>query len=310
MMKVAVVYRLVETARSVISRMPACTTYPFANIAGDVMFHVWGRGRRNMIKAVANSLDLDVNDPKVRNTARHCMRNFCKYAVDLFRYSYPKDDFFRKQVNLVGRENLDDALEKGNGIILVSFHTGNLDLGIRSLSKLGYPVNAIVENLESGQLDMFVQNPRSKSGVKLINLKENRDTSSALVQALRKNEILAMMIDCPNCVKGVKVKLGQKWVLFPSGAATLALRTGARLVPCGLFRTSNTTFKGIIGKAIEYHPSGKIADDMKEITQKLTQELEGITRSFIDQWYVFHPLINDELQDSSKTSDSALTAAN
>ncbi len=262
------------------------------------------------MKAVANILNSDINDPKVRNTARRCMRNFCKYTVDMLRYSYPKADFFEKQINLIGRENLDSALEEGKGIILVSFHTGNLDLGIRLLSTLGYPVNAIVENLNSGQLDKFVQNPRSKSGVKLINLKETRDTSSSLVQALRKNEVLAMMIDCPNCVKGVKVKLGQKWVLLPTGAATLALRTGARLIPCGLFRTSNTTFKGIIGKAIEYHPTGKMADDMKEITQRVAQELEDITRLFIDQWYVFHPLINDDLQDSNETSDTAFTPAN
>jgi lauroyl/myristoyl acyltransferase len=305
-MKIEVVYRLAEVGRSIISRMPPWTTYPLANIAGDIMFYTWSRGRRNMIKAVANSLNSDINHPKVRNIARRCMRNFCKYVIDIFRISYPKSEFFEKQVNLVGRENLDAALEEGKGVILVSFHTGNLDLGTRLLSNLGYPVNALVENLTSGQLDMFVQNPRSKSGVKL----STRDTSSSLVQALRKNEVLTMMIDCPNCIKGARVKLGQKWVLFPTGAATLALRTGARLVPCGLFRTSNTTFKGIIGKAIEYHPTGKMAHDVKEITQRIADELDETTRLFIDQWYVFHPLIKDDLQDSQEDSQTALTPAN
>ncbi len=308
-MKIALLYRIAETARAITARLPASIAYPIANIIGDGVYYFWPRGRRNMIKAVANMLNSDVHDPKVRNTARRGMRNFCKYAVDMLRYSYPKEGFFENHVHLIGRENIDAALSEGKGIILVSFHTGNLDLGVRWLGKMGYPVNAIVENLESGQLDKFVQTPRKKSGVKLINLNETRDTSSRLLEALRKNEILAMMIDCPNPVRGVKVKLGQKWVLFPPGAATLALRTGARLVPCGLFRTSNTTFKGFIGKAIEYHPTGKLSDDIKEITQKVTQELENITKNFVDQWYVFHPLINDDFQSSNENSDTALYPA-
>ena len=154
-MKIAIVYRLAETLRSVVSRLPAGATYAAAEIAGDIMFYVWHRGRRNMIKAVANSLNLGVKDPIARNTARHCMRNFCKYTVDVFRYSYPKGDFFQKQIDVIGRENLDSALEEGKGIILVSFHTGNLDLGVRFLGNLGYPVNAVVENLNSEQLERF-----------------------------------------------------------------------------------------------------------------------------------------------------------
>jgi lauroyl/myristoyl acyltransferase len=308
-MKISPLYRAAETARSIISRVPASTTYPLANLVGDAMYYLWSRGRRNMAKAIANALDSDINDPKVRNIARHCMINFCKYAVDTLRYSYPKDDFFQKHIALIGQEHLDAALEEGNGIILVGFHTGNLDLGVRLLSKLGYPVNAIVENLNSGQLDQFVQSPRAMSGVKLIQLKEAGDRSSSLVRVLRRNEVLAMMIDCPNCIKGVRVKLGRKWVTLPSGASTLALRTGARLIPCGLFRTSNTTFQGIIGQAIEYVPTGKMADDMQVITQKIARELENMTRSFIDQWYVFHPLINDDLQGFNETSDTALNLA-
>jgi len=309
-MKIALLYRFLELARSGVSQTPAGLSYSMANVIGDGMYYFWPRGRRNMVKAIANALNSDADNPYVRNTARHCMRNFCKYVVDTLRYSYPEDDFYQKHIQVVGRENLDTALEDGKGIILVGFHTGNLDLGVRMLSKLGYPVNAIVENLNSGQLDKFVQGPRSTSGVKLINLNESGDKSSSLVRILRKNEVLAMMIDCPNCIKGVKVKLGQKWVMFPGGASTLALRTGARLVPCGLFRTSNTTFKGVIGKAIEYRPTGQLANDMQEITQRIADQLEEMTSSFIDQWYVFHPLINDEYQGFEVSPGTSFNPAN
>jgi lauroyl/myristoyl acyltransferase len=296
-----IIYRLAEIGRFLISRLPACVGYSIAAGIGDVMYYTWPRGRRNMIKCVANILNRNTDDYEIRNTARHCMRNFIKYILDMLRYSNSDNDFFEKQFQLCGREHLDAALKEGKGVILVSFHLGNLDLGIKLLSSLGYPVNAIVDNLGwSGQLDTFLQKSRTHNGVKIISAK---GTSSSLLEVLKRNEILALMIDCPNFGKGVKIKLGQKWVMLPTGAATLALRTGARLIPCGLVSTSNTTFKGIIAKPIEYQRSGRLAEDIRGLTQGTVQSLEEMVISFVDQWYIFHPLIKDELQSLNNTSD-------
>jgi len=292
-MKTEFLYRLAVVARTIVARLPVYVGYTIAAGVGDGVSYFWPRGRRNMIKAVACLLDADVNNPKVRNTARHCMRNFSKYIVDIFRYANPPQDFFEKHFKKTGFEYLDAALAEGKGVILIGFHLGNLDIGIRLLNKLGYPVNAIVENLRSNQLDAFLQNPRKTGGANLINVKE---ASTNLLDGLRRNEILALMIDSPNCLKGVKVKLGQKWVLFPTGPASMAIRTGARLIPCGMIRTSNTTFHAILRKPIEYQPSGKLVEDIRAITQSTTEALEDLTRQYIDQWYVFHPLIKDELQ--------------
>lgn len=245
-----------------------------------------------MIKSVANILNTGTGDITVRKTARRCMRNYCKYAVDFLRHPFPAAGFFENNFELKGQENLDSALREGKGVVLVSFHLGNLDLGIRLLSSLGYPVNAIVDDLGSAELDAFLNRQRAMSRVNLINVKE---VTSCLIDVLRKNEIIALMIDCPNCVKGVSVKLGQRWILFPTGAATLALRTGARLVPCGLVRTSNTTYQGIIGKPVDFVSTGKVAEDIKLLTQGAVSSLEEMSKTFLDQWYVFHPMINDDI---------------
>jgi lauroyl/myristoyl acyltransferase len=291
------IYKSAEIARVIVSKMPSWVSYPIAATVGEIVYYSWSRGRRNMVKSVANILHASTSDPLVRKTARRCMRNFCKYIVDLLRYPNADKKFFTTNFQLTGWDNLDNALKEGKGVILVSFHMGNLDMGIRLLSSQGYPVNAIVDKLEwSKQLNSFLQKPRAQNGAKLIN---SREISHNVLDVLRKNEILALMIDCPNSLRGVKVKLAQKWVLLPTGAATLAMRSGARLLPCGLIRTSNTTFRGIIGKPIEYYPSGKIADDVRNLTQNTVLALEEMTRQFVDQWYIFHPLFKDELQDSA-----------
>jgi lauroyl/myristoyl acyltransferase len=290
-----IVYQFAASARVLISKMPAFMAYGIASAVGDATYLVWPRGRRNMIKSVASLLDCDEKDSRPRKIARKCMRNFCKYAMDILRYSYPRKDFFEKQFKINGLENLDGALKEGKGVILVSFHLGNLDLGARLLSHLGYPVHAVVNNLASGQLDRFLQQPRAQSGLKLI---KSMDISSRLLDILRRNEALALMIDCPNEGDGVGVRLGKHRAIFPSGAAVMALRTGARVVPCGLVRTSNTTFQGFIGKPVDYQPIGRVAEDVKGLTQSAVKSLEEMTRAFIDQWYIFHPLILDEAQEA------------
>jgi lauroyl/myristoyl acyltransferase len=277
-----IIYHLAEFGRSTVCKLPTGIIYPLAAGIGDGMYYFWSRARRNMIKSVAAVLNSEVDDPEVRKIARRGMRNYCKYVVDMLTYSRPKDEFFQTQCRLQGREYLDAALKEGKGAILVSFHLGNLDLGIKLLSSLGYPVNAIVDNLEwSGQLNTFLQKGRSQNGAKLI---DSRDVSSQLLAVLRRNEALALMIDCPNFGKGIKIKLGQKWVRVPTGAATLALRTGAKIIPCGLVRTSNNTFQGILGQPLECQPGGKIAKDTQKLTQDMVKALEDMTRAFIDQW--------------------------
>jgi lauroyl/myristoyl acyltransferase len=287
-----ILYRIAELGRTTAGRLPASLSYPLASAIGDTLYYFWSRGRRNMVKSIASIFHQDVNAPEVRRTARHCMRNVCKYCVDVLRYSYHKQGALENDIEIIGLKNLDSVLSEGKGAILVSFHMGNLDLGIRTLNKLGYPVNAIIHNPGSGQLDKFIQRLWARAGVKLISLK---DVPSQLLAALRRNEVLALMIDSPRCEKGVMVRLGDKLVRMPSGAATLALRTGSKIIPCCLIRFSNTKFHGIIGRPIEFQPAGKLAEDTRELTQRTVQVLERMARLFADQWYVFHPLIKDNI---------------
>lgn len=286
-----ILYYIAELGRITVSKLPAFISYPIASSVGDMVYYSWPRGRRNMLKSIASVLYSDINVREVRTTARHGMRNFCKYIVDMLRYSNAKEGVLERDISLTGLENLDNALAEGKGVIIVSLHLGNLDLGIRVLSNAGYPINAIVNNLGSGQLDRFLQKPRAGSGVRLVNPDNG---IFPMLDILRRNEIIALMIDSPHREKGVKVKLGQKVVIVPSGVAAMALRTGAKIMPCGLIRTGNTKFQGIVGKPIQYHAKGDLAEDAKELTQCTIKALEEMARTFADQWYIFHPLIKDD----------------
>jgi KDO2-lipid IV(A) lauroyltransferase len=288
-------FHLLELGRITAGRLPAAISYPIASLVGDAVFFTWPRGRRNMIKSIAAVLCQDTNSPEVRKNARDGMRNYCKSIVDILRYAYPKPGVFERDIDLIGTENLERALAGGKGAIIVGLHMGNLDLGIRALSHAGFPIHAIVQNMESGDLDKFIQKPRAHSGLKLIS------AASGVLQMLdilKRNEIVALMIDSPHSDNGIAVKLGTKMIAVPSGMAAMALRTGAQIIPCGLIRSYNTKFHGIVGKPVQFNPVGNLVEDARELTQRTVRTLEEMARIFADQWYIFHPLIKDNIPES------------
>lgn len=287
-----VLYYLLELGRVTAGRLPAAISYPIAGAAGQAMYYLWCRARRNMIKSIAAVLQQDRSSLEVRTNARYGMQNFCKYIIDLLRYAYPKDGVFERDIDLIGTENIDKALAEGRGVIIVGLHMGNLDLGVRALSHVGYPINAIVHNLGAGQVDRFVQKPRAHSGIKLISA---ADGILQMLTVLKRNEAIAMMIDSPSDGKGVLVKLGNKHMMAPGGIAAMALRSGAKILPCGLIRSKNTKFHGIISKPVEFEPSGNLIEDAKELTQRTVGALEEMARIFPDQWYIFHDLVKEDV---------------
>jgi len=281
------IYYFAEFCRFLACKLPASLCYLLANIAGDALYLVWARGRRNIKENVACVLGSQATPNMVTRVVRQSMRNFCKYVVDFLRFSCWQPQIEEDKVSLYGLENLNTALEEGKGAILVSLHLGNWDLGVRLINKSGYPVSAIVETLKIGQLDKFVRKYRANLGMRLIATKEG---VAKMVEVLRKNELLALLIDCPKYEKGIEVKFGNKLATLPAGAATLALRTGAKIIPCGLVRLPNNTFIGFISEHVHFQPSGDLTQDVKELTQRVAQALEGMVRQFTDQWYMFRPL--------------------
>ncbi len=101
--------------------------------------------------------------------------------------------------------------------------------------------------------------------------------------------------------KGIPVKFGNKYFRVPSGMAVMALRTGAKVIPCGLIRSTNTKFHGIACKPVQFESAGNPDEDARELTQQTIYKLAEMAAIFADQWYIFHDLIKDDIPGSSKT---------
>lgn len=113
-----------------------------------------------------------------------------------------------------------------------------------------------------------------------------------MIAALRRKEGLAIVVDRPvTDQSGVLVTFFGRATRVPGGAATLALRTGAPVVPAVLVRKpAGQGFIAFVGEPMLAETSAATAVEVQALTQRIMSWLEEMIRQHPDQWYMFREM--------------------
>ncbi|MCF7873615.1 MAG: lysophospholipid acyltransferase family protein [Candidatus Omnitrophica bacterium] len=139
-------------------------------------------------------------------------------------------------VKIKGKENLDQALAKGKGAILVTAHYGNFPLMSLRLAAEGYPVNLVARPMRDKYAEAHFHKLRTDAGVKSISVYPRRACVAGIINALANNEIVIILMDQNFGTGGVWVKFFNKLAATPTGPIILSLRTKAALIPSYIYR--------------------------------------------------------------------------
>lgn len=281
-----ITYWLMRAAAWLASFLPLRASYAIAIAIGMFVYVCWGDKRRSAIANMRCVLGSGVSERVVQRMARNSFRHYCKYVVEFLRFADRPEDI-TDLVRITGWHNLDEALRAGKGVIIVGLHFGNWDLAGALLAARGYAVNVVVESFEPAKLNRLIQKPRLDWGMRIIPVD---GASRGVLRALRRNEVLGLLIDRPEPEGGVPVRFCGAETAVPAGAAALALRTGARIVPGVLVRQPNNSFRGYIAPAVEFEPAGDYEHDVQTLTQRIYEALEAFVYAHPDQWYMFRPM--------------------
>jgi KDO2-lipid IV(A) lauroyltransferase len=83
---------------------------------------------------------------------------------------------------------------------------------------------------------------------------------------------------------GIEVPFFKGTVFARRGPVTLALRTGAALVPACVYRQADGTLRLIIEPELELDRTSKGTEQVKENTLRMTRWLEQTIQAHPDQW--------------------------
>ncbi len=282
--------------------LPLRVSYGIGLAVAGLVYHTWPALRAGVKQNMRQVLGPDAEEAFVTRMSKGAFRNYFKYLVDFLRFPHVTREELERVIDSSGWENLDRALACGKGVIFVGFHFGNWDLAGAIMSTRGYPLNVVAESFEPEKLNHLIQRYRIEKGMKIIPMEI---AARRVLRSLRKNEILGLLIDRPEPESGVPVEFFGKETSVPGGAATLALKTGAKLVLGYLVRCPDNTFVGQITPHLDFEVSGDFPKDIQRLTQHIMGAVEECIRSHPDQWYMFR----DMWQSPNGAPQSAATGS-
>ena len=263
--------------------VPVRIAYAIVELFAPLCSPFWGSQYRHALTNMQRVLGPRPDPLEVRRQVRNVFRNYAKYMVELLCLPHTAPDEVARKFRLNGLEHIEQGLEGGRGVVMVTAHIGNWDMAGVLLASRGYPVNVIHDTLRPKRWNDRVQGIRELIGLRLIPVETG---VRQMLRALRQNEILAILIDRPMEEEGVAVQFFGAETRVPAGAATLALRAGAPVV-CAAALRNGDGFEALVSPAIEIQPSGDPERDVQALTQGVMSWLETQIRSHPDQWYMF-----------------------
>jgi KDO2-lipid IV(A) lauroyltransferase len=196
---------------------------------------------------------------------------------------------------MIGRRSssllLDQALEAGNGAILVSPHLGNWELGGLGLADLGYKINLLTYREPDKKVNELREALRKERGIHFIYV--DRDDTSPLavieaINALRRNEVLAILGDRDGSSHTIRMDFFGRPTNIPAGAAYLALAGGAPIIPVFVLMEKGR-YTTIMEEPIVFSGGhGEHDSAIRCGMEKLMAVFERYIRAYPDQWYNFY----------------------
>jgi KDO2-lipid IV(A) lauroyltransferase len=279
-----IVYRLAEAGFFLtlpMLRLPRGLFYrasgPFVRL---LVFFVVPRRRivKNMAAAFGEEYPASARLELARGVQDHFARNLLD-CMDQMR----SPEHARETVAIEGLENLRSALEAGRGVIALGAHIGNFVLVGTRLGAEGFTFHTLFRLPKDRGIEKIIWRylPRYRQNV--IPSLPRREAVSRILAALRKNEIVFILAD--NLKKGkVQTHLFGQRVHTSRGPASLALRSGAPVVPMYLVRDSAGSPRLIIEPELRLARTGNLQADIVESTHAIARYLERLIRKYPDQW--------------------------
>lgn len=216
------------------------------------------------------------------------LRSYARYWCEVFRLPGLSRARILADTRTCNEPVFRAAFAAGAGVVVALPHAGNWDQAGAWCIATGVPFTTVAERLRPASLfDRFVAF-RESLGMEVLPLTGGpRPPADILTERLQAGGLLCLLADRDLSARGVDVTFFGAAARMPAGPATLALRTGAALVPVTL------SFAGR-GWRIAFHDP--IAPtDVATMTQAMADAFASGIAAHPQDWHMLQRLWLDDL---------------
>jgi KDO2-lipid IV(A) lauroyltransferase len=266
--------------------VPLKALLPWASFIGFVAYKLSKRYRAVGMKNLNIAYGDTLSEREKQKIVEGVFRSFAKSAIAEFPYV---GSLTRPQVEKLvyvtpeDRQTLIDLDAMGLGVLFVTAHIGNFEFAAKRVAIEGRKLSVVARMDKNAVLADMFNNLRKDGGYQVLG---RGNAAKPVIQCLRAGECVAMLPD---------QKSEDCWVPFfgklsgtVAGPASIALRTGAPLIPCFDVRMTDDSHKIVVMPRIDTTPTGDQAADVERIMTEVNAAIEKIIRQYPDQWLWLH----------------------
>jgi len=256
------------------------------------------RLRPKYLAAVRSNLSLILRQPpdsrQVRRLARDLIHAHFYAWVDFLHFaSRPPEEASRLVESVVGYSRLLEAREKGKGVLLLTAHLGNWEVGGLMLAEMRQPIHVVLVPDIFPAVERARRNLHERAGVAEIRVDNSFVPTLTVLRALEKNAIVAMQGDRDFDNSGLAVPFFGKPAYFPRGPLRVAMATGAAVLPAFIIRVPDGRYRAIVEEPLTIEGDGDRETAFRRNLERYVALLERYVREHPEQWYCFYPFWDD-----------------
>jgi KDO2-lipid IV(A) lauroyltransferase len=191
-------------------------------------------------------------------------------------------DELSRRYKVNGEENLINALKANRGILIVTAHIGNWEVAQHYMNNFEKPFSVVATRMKQAWANRLLNHLRSRFGNTVIDKKGGLQN---IMQALRRGEIVALLIDQSRRKQGLEVTFFGREATATPAAALLAMRCKSMVLPMFCVRDPDGQLTIHVKPPLKMIRTGDLQRDLQTNTQTMMNAVEEMVREYPDQWF-------------------------
>lgn len=283
--KARVAYLAYRTGAELARIVPEPMAQPAARFLGQTLSLAMPARRRQVERNLRRATAGELDGLALRKAVAATFGSYGRYWLELFRLPDKADGPL--EMDIVGYEHLEAGIDAGRGVVLALPHVGGWDFAGAWLATQGLRLTVVAEPVEPPELFEWFAGVRKALGMNVVQL--GPDAGKAVLQALRRNEVVCLLCDRDLVGDGIEVDFFGERTTLPAGPATLALRTGAPLLPAAVYFEPGGGHHAVVMSPVPAQREGRLRDDVARVSQELAHRFEELIRAAPEQWHLLQP---------------------
>ncbi|MBN1507044.1 MAG: hypothetical protein JW955_09370 [Sedimentisphaerales bacterium] len=262
------------------------TNLRFARLLGRLLWRYYHRGRQRALDNLRASFP-DKSEDWIWQTGRRSFEHLVMLTVDiLFTPRLVTRDSWRRYSRFVKGERIKWMMKEGKGMLLVTGHYGNFEIGGYMMGVFGFDAYSVARPLDNKYLNRYLYGVRQRRGLKLI---DKKGAASLLSEVAGTGCTLGFIADQDAGKKGIFVDFfGRKASTYKS-IGLLAITYNLPIAVGSCRRVDNRFF-------FEFKPTRLILpqdwadkeDPLLWVTAEYTKGIEEAVREDPTQYWWVH----------------------